>query len=261
MNKNILAFIVVLLTIVLISGCGTATPTRPPVPLATPTALVITVVVTPTPVPVTATPEPILATTPTTAATTQAAGTPTRGAAQPTATAGAPRATNTPRPVRTATPASASPTATAVPLKFGEPRLRGPAFQPASNLTQRDERHFPGDALIFQWEPMPGLNGDECYMLSVTFQPGQNDTFLAGCGNSGLRADVIEFRLNQPSREGPNYAGLLPNPQGDTTVSWNLTIVKDLGVGSGPNAPDGRRHSVVPLSPRSTTFQFPLKGS
>ncbi|MBI3538141.1 MAG: hypothetical protein HY070_11370, partial [Chloroflexi bacterium] len=142
MNKKNFALIGIISVVgIFASGCGTATPTRAPVPLATQAPLVITVVVTTTPLPVTATPESALGTA--TVATTQAAITPTRLAALPTSTT-ARVATATRRPATlTTASASPSPTATVFIAKYSAPKLIGPNFV-ADQGGRKDIRHFPG---------------------------------------------------------------------------------------------------------------------
>ncbi len=245
------------LMLVMLIGCGSATPTRVPTPVATQAPVVITVIVTATPPPLTATPDPTSVAN-LTAAATQSATMPTRPSAQATQPAVARIPTNTRRPA-TAAPATTGapiPTATTFIQKYAAVRLIGPNFVEAQG-GRKDERHFPNDALQFEWYSSGGLGDGECYMVNVAMNPGQGDYFLQCNAAETLKpvAQTVRFTLNQPNRAGPTYVSLLPNPAGDTTVRWYVTIVRDDGV-----AADGVHRKFTPLSPPSETFAFPFKG-
>jgi hypothetical protein len=193
-RKIYILFLLALLLSLVTVGCGAApTPTKP---APTQPPQVITVVITATPLPATATPIPTIALTATVPISTPVA-------VKPTATPG------TPKPPATKSPTvAATATASPLPLKFAAPKLVSPAF----NDLVKDEFHFPSDALIFKWEITEGLNGDECYLVAVRFDPGQGDTFLTGCANKDRKpTGLMEFTLHQPRREGPNYSALLPD--------------------------------------------------
>ena len=165
----------------------------------------------------------------------------------------------TAQPSETATPAlSATLTATAaptaVPVKFGAPTLSSPIFDLGKGV--KDERHFPSDALVFRWTSVGALGTDECYLVAVEFSPGAGDKFLARCGDQTPAQAAVQFTLNQPNRASPNYSSLLPWPVSDTTVSWTVTVVKNLGLQT-----DKVHYNTAPLSPASSQAQFPLKGS
>ncbi|HEX9076890.1 MAG TPA: hypothetical protein VF932_13995 [Anaerolineae bacterium] len=252
-------FLLVCALIVLsfVVGCGTSSPATPTKAAATVAPAVVTVIITATLPPPTATaPVPTITPIPTLAITTTV---PVTTSVKPTNTPGAPRPTATRRPA-TATPVPAVVPPSPVPLKYAAPRLIGPVNDPG--LGRRDERHNPADTLIFQWMATGPLGENECYSVRVDMNPGQGDAFLT-CDSSVTQltpGSIAQFTLYRPGQAGPNYAGLLPPEVGDTAVSWSVQVVKDLGKGTGPSAPDGVRHNVAPLSPKSSTFQFPLKG-
>lgn len=226
-------------------GCSSATPTKP---APSPTPVQVIVVVSPTPPPATATSAPTVALPPTPVVTATVPLT-TPVPAKPATPK--PAATKKPAPTITHTPAPA--------LKLAAPTLLSPMFTSGG---QKDERHSPGDALKFIWTSVGGLNGDECYLVTVSFNPGAGDSFLGPCADQTPAQSAVSFTLNQPRMPGPNYSALLPNPISDTTVSWYVTVVKDNGAApSGAVGPGGARHRVTPLSPPSSPAQFPLKGS
>ncbi len=254
---SILPQVFILACSIVLIGCGTATPTRLAQPLPTQAPIVITVVVTATPAPVTATAELTGVALPTGAAT-QTSATPTRGAGQATSTTRPVVPTNTRRPATATTAAqgTAIPSATTFIQKYPAVRLIGPVFVVDAG-GRKDERKFPGDALTFEWESPGGLGGGECYMITVQLTPGQGDYFLQ-CNSAETQkgqAQTVRFTLERPNRPGPNYTSLLPNPGGDTTVRWYVTVVRDDGV-----AADGVHRKYTPLSPASATFSFPFKG-
>jgi hypothetical protein len=252
-KRLVLLFGVGLLILLSIVGCGSsATPT--PAPTVAPQ--VITVVVTATLPPATETsaaptitPLPTVNTTETQAAATLAKPTTAPVTAKPAAT-------KKPAPP----PATATPTP--LPLTLPAPVLIGPNFNPDQG--QKDERHFPADDLIFEWQSIGPLSANVCYMIRVDFAPGAGDSFLQ-CDptwTQKAQAQTVQFILYRPNRAGPTYGGLLPNPPGDLTVKWSVTVVADQGPGTGPVDPrNGVRHKVEPLSPKSDTDQFPFKGS
>jgi hypothetical protein len=256
-RANIFLLFGAAVAILTITGCGTsATPT----PSATQVPVVITVIVTATPLPPTATSAaPTITPLPTVGVTetVQAATTSTK----PTNTPGAPK------PTATKSPAVAAKTATqtALPLTLPAPVLNGPNFNPDQG--RKDERHSPSDALTFEWQSISPLGQNVCYMIRVDFvptneQPGAGDAFLQ-CDpteTTKAQAQIVRFTMYRPGSSGLNYAGLLPNPPTDLWVKWYVTVVADQGAGAGPQDPSGTRHKVAPLSPKSDTFQFLLKG-
>ncbi len=177
-------------------------------------------------------------------------------------------AAGTPKPAATKKPVVAAPTATAtaLPLTLPAPKLVGPNFDP--NTGQKDERHSPSDALIFEWQSISPLGPNVCYMIRVDLIPtnsqsGTGDAFLQCDPNETQKAQAqtVRFTLSQPNHSGVNYSGLLPNPPTDLWVKWYVTVVADQGAGAGPFDPiSGIRHKVMPLSPKSDTYQFLLKG-
>ncbi len=247
MTPKTLFLILCALLILFVAGCGSpATPTKP---VATTAPVVITVVVTATPPPATPTrAEPTVVASPT-LTLTQVAGTPV--AVKATTVPGTPKPAPTKKPT-----VGSTPTETALPFKYGAARLIEPLF----NDLKKDERHFPSDALALKWAAVGAMGGDECYAVSVKFDPGQGDVFLTGCGNQTQAGYAFQFTLNQPRREGPNYSALLPNPWSDTWVTWSVTPVKDLGTGTGPQDKAGDRHKTAPLGPTSDIGKFLLKG-
>jgi hypothetical protein len=232
-------------------ACGTA-PT--PTPAATQPPIVQTVIITATPQPVTATPLPQ----PTaTAVVPTVAITPTVPPATTAPTKAAVVATARPAPTRTPTKPAVAPSATAIPIKYPGVRLVEPNYDLDKGV--KDERHFPADALIFKWQGIPGLGGDECYLVTVSFEPGARDNFLTGCGNvfpDGLDIgkNLAWFKLNRPDQAGPNYSSLLPQ-QGEFWAYWSVIVVKNMGT-----KPDGKPLT-APLSPDSGRYKFLMKGN
>ena len=234
-------------------GCGTSPTPAPTKAAATEAPRVITVVITQTPLPPTATPaQPTITLIPTLALT---ASVPVATPVVKATTASTP---STPRPAATRTPTKAAVVATAaptaVPVKFGAPTLSSPIFDLGKGV--KDERHFPSDALVFRWTSVGALGTDECYLVAVEFSPGTGDKFIARCGDQTPAQAAVQFTLNQPNRASPNYSSLLPWPVSDTTVSWTVTVVKNLGLQA-----DKVHSNTAPLSPASSQAQFPLKGS
>lgn len=239
-------------------GCGTATR---PTPAPTPSPVIITVVVTATP-PLTATVEA----SPTLTTTVALSETQTL-LARATTTPATPRATRRP------TTPTAAPTATATPfpLKYSQPvKLIGPVFEGNNPGERRDEAHYPTDSLVFEWLSNGALGGGECYQVRVDIKSNADGSTV---GDAFIQCDpqetqkggsqTVRFILNKPSGPGPTYASLIPSGGGDLTVSWSVTIVRDDGptTSGGAYAADGRRHKVIPISPRSSIFSFPLKGA
>ncbi len=257
-RKSWFLLVCALVVLSIVSGCGTSSAPTPTKAAATVAPPVVTVVITATLPPPTATqPVPTITPIPTIALTTTvAANTPV--AVKPTNTAGAPRPTATRRP-NTPTTVAVAATATPLPNKYPGPRLIGPVYDPG--LGRLDERHNPGDTLVFQWMAVGPLGPNECYVLRVDFTPGQGDAFLI-CDSSLTQAApgaTVQFTLYKPTQAGPNYAGLLSPESGDATVKWYVQVAKDQGKGTGPSDPSGVRHNVIFLSPRSSVYQFPLK--
>jgi hypothetical protein len=256
-TKTALLIATSLVVLVTVVGCGTsATPT----PAATQAPVQITVIVTATPPPATATSTaPTITPLPTigVSETVQTATT----AVKPTNTPGAPKPTATKKPVAPA----ATATQTSLPLTLPAPVLIGPNFNPDQG--RKDERHSPADALTFEWQSISPLSANVCYMIRVDFVPtnGQTaggDAFLQCDPNETTKAQsqTVRFTMYKPGSSGLNYAGLLPNPPTDLWVKWYVTVVADQGAGAGPQDSSGTRHKVAPLSPKSNTFQFLLKG-
>ena len=154
----------VAVTILTITGCGSA---ATPTPAATQTAVQITVIVTATPPPATATSAaPTITPLPTigVSETVQAATT----AVKPTNTPGAPKPAATKKPVAPA----ATATQTALPLTLPAPVLIRPNFNPDTG--QKDERHSPSDALIFEIKPpraMLSYNATRTKQQKVNLKP------------------------------------------------------------------------------------------
>ncbi len=246
--KSWFLLVCMLLVVVVVSGCGGA-PATPTKPAATVPPAVTVLVITATPPP--ATPTSAVPTEAPTAVVTATAPVATPVAVKPTSVAKA--ATRTP------TKAAATAAPTALPQKFAAPRLLEPLFinEPGA---QKDERHFPGDALNLKWGAVGGMGGDECYVVTISMTPGQGDSFITNCGNQTQLGYPVTFTLHQPNRGGPNYSALLPVPNSDTWVSWTVAVVKDLGKGNGPQDASGTRHNTAPLGPTSARGQFLLKG-
>ncbi len=246
-------------------GCGT---TAKPTPAATVSPVVITVIVTATPPPGSPTPESTITPAATLTTTTGLTGTQTLVASKATNTPGAPRPTATRRPATQV--AAATATASPLPMKYGAVRLQRPIYEGPNPGDQRDERHYPSDALSFEWLTNSALAGGECYEIRVDLKSNADGSMV---GDSFIQCDpaetqkgggqTIRFVLNKPNGPGPTYAALIPSGAGDLTVSWSVTIVKDGEVipSGGSYAVDGRRHRVFPISPRSQIVSFPLKGA
>lgn len=261
-HKTWLLHVLALVPILAVVGCGTTAPPTPTrgAPTQPVTPVQITVVITATPPPPTATvSQPTITPIPTLAIT----------ATVPVATPVPPKPTNTPvtpRPAVTRTPTKAAPVATtaptAVPLKYAAPRIIGPVFD--EGLGRKDERHYPADVLKFEWQSVGPLQGNECYLIRVDMVPGQGDAFLqcdpSSTGTQAPLGATASFILNKPNQAGPNYAALLPTSAGETNVNWYVQVVRDNGKGTGAQTGDGVRHNTVPLSPKSNTVMFLLKG-
>jgi hypothetical protein len=244
---NLVCALVILIAVV---GCGTAaTPTKP-APTVAPQ--VITVIVTSTPLPATATPPiPPTITPMPTLALTQTVPISTPVAVKPTTGPVTPRATATKKPP---TAPAVTATATPLPIKYAAPRLLEPIYDEAKG--QRDERHYPGDALVLKWTSIGPIQADECYLITISFEPGQGDTFLVSnlCGDSTQKDYPVSFTINQPSRASPNYSSLWGGS--DAWVTWSVSVVKNLG-----QKADKVHFNTAPLSPSSGPSKFLLKGS
>ncbi len=249
-RRNGALFALAAITALVIAGCGAATPTRL---LPTQPPQIITVIITETPLPAIATSAaPSITPLPTVNVTTTVQAAVTE--AKPTvAGATKPAVVATKKP--TAPPATTA-TNTPAPLTLAAPVLIGPNFNPEQG--RKDERHSPSDSLVFEWQSINPLSAGVCYQVRVDFTPGAGDAFLQCDPNETQKAQAltVRFTLNQPSRAGPSYGSLLPNPSNDLTVKWFVSVVRDDGVG-----PDGVHHKTTPLSPKSDTFQFPLKNA
>ncbi len=252
-HKPLSVILLVLIALVVV-GCGTS-PT--PVPLPTQPPQVITVVITATPLPATATPpQPSLTPIPTVAITTTVVA-PTKAAVTTVVSSSA-----RPVPTRTPTKPAASPTATALPIKFGAPSLTRPIW----TENQKDEVKFPGGAIVFDWQSVGGLGGDECYLLQVNTEPVNpgpgigvaSDYWLVHCGDQTPKGYSVKFVLESPNRVGPqpNYNSLLLQTS-QMWAHWSITVVKNLGQ-CDPNYTYHCKYA--PLSPAGQgTFLF--KGS
>lgn len=239
--KYSILFILVALFVV---GCaGTPTPA--------PTVAAPTDIPTAIPQPTVAPTNTELPPTPTTAPTI----TPPPVTNTPLPTTPAPTATNTRRPV-TPKPA-ATETATAVPFKFAAPQLLEP--------TTGDTRTAGQDDLVFKWQPVGQLGGNECYLLTVRITNTVNNqyaeqSFIASdlCNDAG-QTDKVSFTLRKRA-PAPDYAGLFAIASaevqsGSYVVTWNVSVIQNNG--ADPNKPQPAQY--VPLSPTSETFTFNLR--
>jgi hypothetical protein len=247
-NKTALWLGISLLVLILAAGCGTA---ATPTPAPTQAAQVITLVVVATSPPPTATLAPSITPLPTAnvTETVSAASTPTHTPAKPAATKkpAAPAATATPSPI---------------PMKFGAPVLNTPLW----NDNQKDEVKFPGGAIIFNWQAVGGLNGDECYLVQVMTEavnpgPGvgtRSDYWVTSCGDQTAPGSPIKFTLESPNRVGPapNYSSILLNT-GQMWANWSVSVVKNLGecdaaykfhCKTAPISPPGQGHFLFKAS-------------
>lgn len=248
-NKSLFVLVLALLLAVAISGCGgaPATPTKAAATVAPAITVIVTATV-PPPLPTLAVPTltpvataEVIATVPVT----------TPVATKATPVPGTPKQAATKKPTVAPTKAAVAPTA--IPVKYAAPTPLEPIF----GNGRTDSRHYPGEDLVFKWTGVASLAPDECYLVSVTFNPGQGDQFLTQCGNSPAAIGApVPFTLNRPNRTSPTYSSLLPNAGQDLTVVWSVTVVKDLGL-----KPDGVHHNTAPLSPPSSPVSFLLKGS
>jgi hypothetical protein len=227
-NKLVLISLAGLLVLVALVGCGSATPT----PAPTQAAQVITVIITATPPPPTATASaPSITPLPTVNVTTTAQTAATEP--KPTAVAGAtkPAVVATKKPTA---PPAATGTSSPLPMKFGAPVLNRPIW----NDNQKDEVKFPGGAIVFDWQSVGGLNGDECYLVQATAEPvnpvpaigTQSDSWVTNCGDQTAPGYAVKFTLESPIRVGtaPNYSSVLLNT-GQMWLHWSITVVKNLG--------------------------------
>jgi hypothetical protein len=186
---------------------------------------------------------------------------------QPTTPTKAPSAAGTPKPSATKKPVApaASATPSPLPLTLPAPVLVRPNFNP--DIGQKDEFTSPSSALPLEWQSISPLAANVCYMVRVDFlpinnQPGKGDAFLQCDPNETQKAQsqTVRLTLQKPNYSGLNYSGLLPVPPTDLWVYWYVTVVADQGAGTGPQDLSGARHKVAPLSPKSDTFKFLLKG-
>jgi hypothetical protein len=253
-NKWLLLSLITIIALVIV-GCGTS-PTATPAPTQPPQ--VVTVVITATPPPPTATPaQATLTPIPTVALTaTVPTATPTAVALKPTNTPGAPK----PAATKTATKIAATATATALPMKFGSPVINKPVW----TENEKDEVKFYGGAIVFDWQSVGGLNGDECYLVQVRTEavnPGpapQSDYWIVGCGDQTPLAQSVKFTLESPIRVGsaPNYSSLILDTS-QMWAHWTLSVVKNLGQCD----PSYKFHcKYAPISPSSTNY-FLFKGN
>ncbi len=249
-NKTSLWLGISLLVLVLAAGCGTA---ATPTPAPTQAAQVITLVVVATSPPPTATIAPSITPLPTAnvTETVGAASTPTH-----TSTPAKPAATKKPAaPAATATPSP-------IPMKFGAPVLNTPLW----NDNQKDEVKFPGGAIVFNWQAVGGLNGDECYLVQVMTEPvnpgpgvgTRSDYWVTSCGDQTAPGYSVKFTLESPKRVGPapSYASILLNTN-QMWAHWSVSVVKNLGECD----PAYKFHcKTAPISPAGQGY-FLFKGS
>ncbi len=260
---SLLALALILAVGIAITGCGSSpTPTRPAPTQPPQPPQVITVIITPTALPPTATVAlPTITPIPTIAVATVPPA-PTTAAVKPTAVPAATKAgpTATRRPTTPAAPVAVATNTVVAANKYPAPVPVRPIYNQATGQT--DERHYPADTLQFIWQSVGSLQGDECYQIRVEMVPGQGDTFLQ-CDPSATQVGAgsnASFTLNKPNQAGPNYSALWPLNAGECNVNWTVQVVKDNGKGTGAQDPTGQRHSTTPLSPKSTTVFFLLKG-
>ncbi len=228
-----MAFTLVLCVAVLI-GCTQPAPTPTPRPTVAPTRVAAATeppTMTPLPPPPTA-----AVATDTPAPANTAAPTDTT---MPTATVTRTRAPVTPKP-------KASPTNTAVALKYPAPELLEP--------TSKDTRIEGKDDLVFRWKPVADLGKDECYSINVLVINNVDQRYspfsqiATDTCNSSRSSARLEFVLHRPKYSPPNYANLVADAQKLTqsntfTVRWSITVVRDDG---------------TPLSPPSAQADFKL---
>ncbi len=242
MTRKIMTLSAFALIALIIVGCGSSTT---PTPAPTQVPQVVTVVITTTPAPTATLPPPTLAPTVVITPTTVAV----------TGTVAKPIAAGTPKPAATKKPTVVAvvPTATALPLKFGAPSLIEP-------ISEKDERRFPGQALVFKWNQVGSLQANECYLLSVVVEPinpgpsSRSDAFMMNCGDQPVQSGLTSFTLNQPNQPGPNYSALLPDGS-DFWVNWTITVVKNTNV-----CVDKFHCKTLPISPASNKVRFLLRG-
>ncbi|MBI5032649.1 MAG: hypothetical protein HZB51_19170 [Chloroflexi bacterium] len=247
MNAKILFALTLLLVAVLVVGCGSS-PTV--TPAATATSQVVTVVITATPPPPTATSaQPTLTPIPTVGLTL----TPTVATlAAPTKAAVATRPPATRTPTKVATP----PTATALPIKYGAPTINKPIWSDS----EKDEVKFDGSAIVFDWQSLGGLQGDECYLLQVRTEAvnggvaPRSDYWLVKCGDQTPIGFSIKFTLESPKRGSPNYDSIKTGSD-QMWAHWSVTVVKNLGQCDASKL----KCKYAPLSPTSTNY-FLFKG-
>ncbi len=217
-------------------GCTQTAPTPTPKPTVAPT-LVAAATEPPTMTPLPPPPTASVATdTPAPTNTSAPTDTP-----MPTATVTRTRAPVTPKP-------KASPTNTAVALKYPPPDL----IEPGS----KDTRIEGKDALEFKWKPIADFGTDECYQVTVriinlndpTQRYGQASYLAQNTCNSAVSSGTLKFTL-YPKRLGqPDYEGLVGiasqiTPSNVYQVRWWVTVVRNDG---------------TPLSPPSAQFEFRL---
>ncbi len=249
--RQALTIFAFLLIASIIIGCGSS-PT--PTPAATATQQVVTVIVTATQPPSTATPaQPTMTPIPTVAVTATLPVATTVSVA-PT------KAPVTPKPAATKKPTAvaATATATALPIKYGAPTMNKPIWTDS----EKDEVVFDGGAIVFDWQSLGGLQGDECYLIQVrteSVNPGpapRSDYWITKCGDQTPIGASVKFTLESPNRGSPNYDSI-KNGSNQMWAHWSLTVVKNLGQ-CDPAAPFHCKWA--PLSPTSTNY-FMFKGS
>lgn len=131
---------------------------------------------------------------------------------------------------------------------------------------QKDEVKFPGGAMVFDWQSVGGLGGDECYLLQVNTEPVNPgpgigtaaDYWLVNCGDQTPKGYSVKFVLESPNRVGPqpSYSSLLLQTS-QMWAHWSISVVKNLGQCD----PGYAYHcKYAPISPSSKAY-FLFKGN
>jgi hypothetical protein len=144
-------------------------------------------------------------------------------------------------------------------MKFGAPNINKPIWIDGG---QRDEVVFDGGAIIFDWQSVGGLAGDECYLIQVrteSVNPGpasRSDYWMVNCGDQTPIGISVKFTLESPNRGSPNY-GSIKNGSDQMWAYWSVTVVKNLGQ---CDAASKFKCKYAPISP-SGTNHFLFKGA
>lgn len=247
--RQILTVFALALIAALVIGCGSS-PTATPAPTQPPQQ--ITVIITATPLPPTATPaQPTLTPIPTVALTTTVSSPTPAAVAQATK----PPVTAKPAATRTPTKVATPPTATALPIKYGAPVLNYPVWE------SKDEVKFDGSDIIFNWQSIGGLQGDECYLIQVRTEPvngggaSRSDYWMVNCSDQTAIGYPVKFTLWSPKRGSPNYDSVKTGSD-QMWAHWSVTVVKNLGQCDASKL----KCKYAPVSPSSTNY-FLFKGS